>query len=39
MGAKIADMQPHGLSLPPGAAFVGVMQHAAFEGKIQRVVQ
>ncbi len=32
-------MVRHGRSLPFGAAFVGVLQHAAFAGKLQRVVQ
>jgi hypothetical protein len=38
MGAKIATMQPHGRSPHFRAAFVGVIQHAEFEGEIQRVV-
>jgi hypothetical protein len=32
-------MQPHGRSLHFGAAFVGIIQHAAFYLQMQRVVQ
>jgi len=36
---KIASMQRQGRSLHFSAAFVGIIQHAAFVGKVQRVVQ
>jgi hypothetical protein len=39
VGGLENPMKRHGRSLPFGAAFVGVIQHAAFLGKKQRVVQ